>query len=238
VNTSAPATADRWVLFDLDGTLFDYHASEAEAVRSTLGDAGVEVTDEIVAVYRDVNAQHWRELERGRTTAAQLRLERWDETFAAIGVRPTVDVEVLAERYLGHLAAGTHLVDGAAEVVARVGRSHGVTFLTNGLADVQRPRLSASPLADLADAVIISDEVGAAKPDPAIFDAAFAAMGGPPRDAVTLVGDSLSADVAGGVGYGLRTVWVADVDEVVPDDAPRADHRIASLYALPALLGV
>ena len=38
--------------------------------------------------------------------------------------------------------------------------------------------------------MIISEEVGAAKPDPAIFDAAFERLGRPPRAEVLLVGDS------------------------------------------------
>lgn len=225
-----------WVLFDLDGTLLDYRASEAAAVTATLEDGGVTATDELVAVYRDVNARHWRALELGRTTPTRLRRDRWAETFAEVGLAPNVTVEVLAERYLSHLARGTHLVDGAVEVVARVARTHRVGYLTNGLADVQRPRLAASPLGELADITVISDEVGAAKPDPAIFDAAFALMGSPPRDAVTLVGDSLTADIAGGVAYGLRSVWFAPAHLEVPADGPRPDHRIDRLRDLPPLL--
>jgi 2-haloacid dehalogenase len=231
-------TRDRWVLFDLDGTLFDYHASERAAVTATLEEGGLAATDELLAVYRQVNDRHWRRFERGETTPSRLRFERWAETFAAVGATPMLGLEVLAERYLGHLAAGTHLVRDAVEVVARVARTHAVAYLTNGLADVQRPRLAASPLGELADVTIISDEVGAAKPDPAIFDAAFAAMGGPPREAVTLVGDSLSADVAGGVGYGLRTVWYAPEHVPVPDAGPRPTDRIGGLLELPPLLGV
>lgn len=230
-------TRDRWVLFDLDGTLFDYQASEAEAVAATLLDGGVEHTDEVVAVYREINARHWRALERGETTAARLRLDRWSETFAELGVGARIDLEVLAERYLEHLAAGTHLVPDAEAVIAEVGRTHRIAYLTNGLADVQRPRLSSSAIGDHAEVVIISDEVGAAKPDAAVFDAAFAAMGEPPRDHVVLVGDSLTADVAGGAAYGLTTVWFDPADlGPPPTDGPRPTHRITRLSELPPLL--
>jgi HAD superfamily hydrolase (TIGR01549 family) len=230
------AASDPWVLFDLDGTLFDYRASEAAAVRATLADAGVPATDEVVGVYRRVNARHWAALEAGRTTAARLRLERWSEVLAEVGLRPDVEVEVLAERYLCHLAAGTHLLADAVEVVARVARTHRIGYLTNGLADVQRPRLGASPLGELAEVTIVSDEVGAAKPDPAILDAAFGAMGEPAREDVTLVRDSLSADVAAAAAYGLRSVWVAAPTSVLPPEAPQPTHRIARLADLPPLL--
>lgn len=227
---------ERWVVFDLDGTLFDYDRSEAAAVAATLVDAGVEATDEVIAVYREANARQWRLREAGATTPQRLRVDRWHDTFAQVGARPSVAVSQLAERYVRHLATGHHLLDGAIEVVRDVGRTHRIAYLTNGLADVQRPRLDASPLGPLAEVVIISDEVGAAKPDPAIFDATFTAMGVPPRAAVTVVGDSLTADIAGAARYGLRSVWFAPDHDRVPAVVPRPDHHIRELRELPALL--
>ncbi|MEX1176951.1 MAG: YjjG family noncanonical pyrimidine nucleotidase [Nitriliruptor sp.] len=225
------------MLFDLDGTLFDYEASEAAAVAATLEEAGTPSTDEVVALYREVNARHWRALERGETTAAELRLARWAEVFETVGSAPTLDVAALAERYLEHLAAGTHLVADAEAVLEELSATHAIAFITNGLADVQRPRLASSPVGRFAEVVVISDEVGAAKPDGAIFDAAFAAMGSPPRDDVVLVGDSVTADVAGGIAYGLTTVWFDPAGlGPVPDGGPQPTHRISRLRELPPLL--
>ncbi len=231
-------SSQRWVLFDLDGTLFDYVAAETAAVTATLADAGLPVDEGMMASYREINARHWGSLERGETTPAALRLDRWHDLFALHQPCGEVPVEVIAQRYLGHLSRGTQLIDGAVEIVVRVGRTHRIGFVTNGLADVQRPRLAASGLDDLAEVVVISDEVGAAKPDPAFLDAAFARMGSPSRGEVTLIGDSLSADIAAGVAYGLTTVWIDPHGVELTSDEPRPDHRIASLDEIPALLGV
>src|SRR5690606_26422131 len=144
-----------------------------------------------------------------------------------------------AERYLEHLATGTHLVRDAEEVLRTVRDTRRIAYLTNGLADVQRPRLTASPIGAHADVVIISDEVGAAKPDPAIFHAAFEAMGHPDRDDVVLVGDSLTADIAGGVAYGIDTVWFDPAGlGPAPAGGPRPTHRIGGLRELLPLLGL
>ncbi len=227
---------ERWVLFDLDGTLLDYAAAETAAVSATLARAGLPVSEALLADYRQVNRRHWEALERGETTAAQLRLDRWRDLLAAHRAQ-AVDVAELAEHYLGDLAAGAQVLEGAHEVVDDLAETFSIAYITNGLADVQRPRLRASGLSDHAEVVIISDEVGAAKPAPEIFDAAFEAMGRPQRTDVALVGDSLTADIAGGRDYGLRTVWVADPDEPDPTvDAPRPDHRIGHLRELPPLL--
>jgi YjjG family noncanonical pyrimidine nucleotidase len=230
-------TGDRWMLFDLDGTLLDYAAAETAAVSATLGDAGVEVTETVLRDYRRINASHWAALERKETTPDRLRIERWTETLAEHG-RDDVDVAALSARYLVHLGAAAQLIPGAVEVVTELSERCRIAFVTNGLADVQRPRLEASPLADAAEVLVISDEVGAAKPDPAIFRAAFAAMGEPRLDAVTMVGDSLSADIAGADAFGLATVWFAPPGTPAPgSDDPVPTHRIHELYELPPLFG-
>ena len=229
--------SDRWVLFDLDGTLLDYAAAEGAAVTATLAEGGLPVTAEVLASYRRINAAHWAALERGETTSARLRVERWEEVLTLHGTDVAREPGVLAEHYLGALAAGCQLVAGAAEVVAAVAVTHRIAYITNGLADVQRPRLAATLLDAAAEVVIISDEVGAAKPDPAIFDAAFAAMGGPRRDEVTMVGDSLSADIAGAAAFGLPSVLVSHADAGAPPaDGPQPTWTIHDLRQLPALL--
>jgi 2-haloacid dehalogenase len=237
--TGAPHEAPHgraWVLFDLDGTLFDFEAAEAAAVTATLERAGLPVTPEVLDGYREVNARHWLALERGETTPARLRLERWREVLHDAGMT-SVDVEELAERYLGDLAAGSHVIDGVEEVLDEVATTHRIAFITNGIADVQRARLAASALRHHPEALLISEEVGAAKPDPAIFAAALHAMGSPDRSQVTMVGDSLSADIAGANAFGLVSVWVTPDDSPDPErDELRPTHRISDLRQLPPLL--
>ena len=55
--------------------------------------------------------------------------------------------------------------------------------------------------------MVISGEIGLAKPDPAIFDHAFKRIGGPPKETVLMIGDNLGSDILGGSNYGLDTCW-------------------------------
>ena len=119
----------RWVLFDLDGTLFDYAAAETQAVIATLEDAGLEPDADVLASYRRINAQHWVALERGETTPDRLRLERWSDTLTEQGITD-VDVEELAGGFLRHLAAGDQLIEGAVEVVSEVAERHPIAYVT------------------------------------------------------------------------------------------------------------
>lgn len=125
--------------------------------------------------------------------------------FDAIGVDS--DPDAFSRRYLANLALGTELVEGAEHLVKSLHGRVGLLLITNGLADVQRPRFARSTLGRFFSHVVISEEVGVAKPDPAIFDVAFAKMGTPRKADVLIVGDSLTSDIKGGLDYGIGTCW-------------------------------
>ena len=55
--------------------------------------------------------------------------------------------------------------------------------------------------------MIISEEVGYAKPDVKIFDITFERLGFPAKENALIVGDSLTSDIAGGINYGIDTCW-------------------------------
>lgn len=83
--------------------------------------------------------------------------------------------------------------------------------LTNGDPDQQRGKLRALGLAGHFEAVVVSADVGASKPDPAIFRAACAAVRLAPASCVH-VGDSLDADArCYGGGHAGRLVGQAAV---------------------------
>jgi HAD superfamily hydrolase (TIGR01549 family) len=86
-------------------------------------------------------------------------------------------------------------------------------------------------LADCFEAVIVSGEVGWAKPHPQIFALALAAMRADPARTV-FVGDNPVADMAGARAAGLWTAWYAPAAAVAPADPP--DFRFDRPAALPA----
>jgi FMN phosphatase YigB (HAD superfamily) len=86
-----------------------------------------------------------------------------------------------------------------------------------------------------------SDEVGHYKPAPQIFEAALAALGSQPREAMH-VGDLRRTDVAGAAAHGMRTVRYRGMnDEGDADSGPEAEFVLDShgeLVGLVERLGV
>lgn len=223
-----------WLIFDADGTLFDYDRAEATAFRGTFEQNGHPFAPDYADVYREVNGQIWREFERGEISADALRVERFARLFARLDL--DIDAAGFSHDYLLNLGRQVDLIDGAAEVVAALHGQYRMIVLTNGLKDVQRSRMAGSGLQDYFTGIVISDEVGVAKPDPRIFDIAFGLMGNPPRDQVLMIGDGLSSDIRGAANYGIDACWFNPAGAARPTDLP-IRHQITRLGDLLDLLG-
>ncbi|UDY34083.1 HAD family hydrolase [Dermatobacter hominis] len=83
-----------------------------------------------------------------------------------------------------------------------------------------------------------SDEVGAYKPDPVMFEHAAAGLGSPAPGRTAHVGDLLRTDVAGARGAGWISVRYRGLADDVGDDGPEADLVIDHHADLPDLLGL
>ncbi len=194
-----------WCLFDVDGTLFDFERTATRALELTFADYDVAYEPAYLDLYRTIDERLWEALERGDLTRSVLHVKRFADLLDAIGVER--DAKAFADRYLEHVGRGTDLIEGAEKVVAALADRAHLALITNGFAAVQRSRFAISPLTPLFEVTVISEEVGATKPDPAIFDEAFRQMGHPAKDEVLIIGDSLTADIRGGIDYGIDTCW-------------------------------
>jgi 2-haloacid dehalogenase len=83
-------------------------------------------------------------------------------------------------------------------------------------------------------AVVTSEDVGAYKPDRAMFTRALTALG-LMADEVLHVGDSINADVAGAHAAGIQTVWINRCGCTLPESAPVA-YEITDLAGLAAIV--
>jgi putative hydrolase of the HAD superfamily len=83
-------------------------------------------------------------------------------------------------------------------------KRHGikVAVVTNGRSDLQRSVMKALGFDVLADAVVVSEEVGIRKPHPRIFELTLEAVACEPREAV-MIGDDPVADLEGAQSAGI-----------------------------------
>jgi len=224
----------RGFLLDADNTIFDYDRAERDALAGALAEAGIEATDRVRETYRVLNDALWRAFEQGTVTQEALRMERFRRLLPEALPGCRADPAVLSRRYVELLAAQAHLLPHAADALTDLGSRAALALVTNGLAEVQRSRLARSGLAARFHAVVISGEVGIAKPDPRFFHLATRALG-LSADEVLCVGDMPGTDIRGARAAGMASCWVAAPGASWPTDEPGPDYTIRDLRALLAL---
>ncbi|MFF1907036.1 HAD family hydrolase [Kitasatospora sp. NPDC058218] len=197
----------RLVLMDLDNTLINRNGAVTDWVTDFSVARGLS-TEAVQAVSEAVRERATPETFEGLRSAlglAESAVELWDSYVAGLAARV-----VCAPATLSRL-----------DRLRVAGWSVGV--LTNGATDIQRAKLTATGILDRVDAVCISEEAGARKPEPKAFQVAVARCGGALLSDVWMVGDNPVTDIAGASGAGLRTIWIsAGSDWTSPDHAP--DH--------------
>lgn len=222
----------RAVLLDLDDTLLDYVDDQRGAVVDTLAWAGLPTDEATLEHYGRVNHEHWVAHERGDLGAGELRVARWTAFLAAVG--SDADPGEVSARHVARFSQRARLLPGARDVVAELARRHDLVVVTNGFADAQRARVAVAGLGPYLRGLVASDDVEAGKPHAAPFLAALAVLGDPDPSEVVMVGDSLSADVAGADALGIDTVWYAPHGRDAPTDGPRPGRTIRELHELVA----
>ncbi len=108
-------------------------------------------------------------------------------------------------------------------------------IITNG-GPIQRRKIAACGLGDRARCVVVSSEVGIAKPDSVIFEDGLKRLGVSASSAL-FAGDNPYTDIAGAHAVGMKTAWVR-MGRDYPQDAPRPDYTIERVTDLRPLLGL
>jgi putative hydrolase of the HAD superfamily len=205
------------VLFDATGTLLLFRESVGETYRGFALDFGVDLpATRIEEAFRRILARADPMVFPGESRERCRSLERqwwWRQvrsTFrAADSTARFTDFEAYFDRLWNHYAGGAawHLASGAREALdALAARRIRMGIVSNF--DHRLPNiLQDLDILKYFENVTIPAEVGAAKPDRRIFDAALEALGDLCGRAVYL-GDRASEDVAGARGAGLLPIQV------------------------------
>lgn len=191
----------RRILIDADDTIFDFQAGNRVAVDELMAELGLSSPD-VFDEYQAINHACWAALERGELDQATLHVERFRRFLAQKGRDD--DPQTVADRFACLLGRQAILIPGAEDVVRQLAERLPVTLLTNGITVIQRARLERVSIRRYFDAVVISQEVGASKPDARIFEIALNGLD--PREAL-MIGDGIFSDVAGANAAQVDVCW-------------------------------
>jgi len=223
----------RWLIFDADGTLFDFRLGETTALQQTTRKHGIPYTQHLHDAYSAISAGLWGQFEFGEISLMHLRVARFERLFSELGIG--AEPESFNLDFMEALGQQRQLLPGAEDVVRDLSLRFQLLLATNGIAVVQRPRFARSSIRKYFEDVVISDEIGVAKPQTGFMEEAFSRMGEPRKTEVLMIGDSLSSDIAGGVNFGIDTCWF-NPDGLALDGSPKPTFTIADLAEIDAIV--
>jgi putative hydrolase of the HAD superfamily len=222
-------TGTRAVLLDALGTLVELQPP-APRLQRVLRESGIDVTEEQAGAGFMAEISYY--LDHHLTGSDRERLERLRDRCAeelrhALGIA-ALDHATARRAMLGALEFTPYedVIPALREL-----RERGVTLVIASNWDCSLPEwLGPAGVLELVDGVATSAEVGAAKPDPRVFERALAIAGVEPAEALH-VGDKVDNDVEGAAAAGVRAVLLQREGE-----PPAGVEAIRSLRELPALL--
>jgi len=225
------------VLFDLDDTLFDRQRAQHAIIESFIETLpqlshGIGRQDVISAFFesdrRALEAYHVGYPIR------EFRDRRSEIFLATLGLDTGLAGE-LSRMYVSIYETLDTPVDGAVSVVDELSRSYSLGIVSNGFPDIQGKKVESIGLKGHISCMVLSEVLGVAKPDTAIFEYALTVLGAEPSESL-YVGDSFENDVVGAKGAGMMACWFNPRHRPPPRRDILPDIAIARLDEIPEFL--
>jgi putative hydrolase of the HAD superfamily len=217
------------VWFDLDDTVYDFHANSRRALERLYHTQGLSrffsSADRWIDTYEHFNTLLWKDYSAALIDQPTLRMDRFRLPLTQMGVDDCTARKMSSAFdpvYLDYLAQETLLIPGAIELIDRVRRAGLLTgILSNGFTEVQHRKIQNSGLAHLFNIIVLSDDIGINKPDVRLFNHAMKLSGIDIPSRHLMIGDNPSTDIAGASAAGWQALlFLRNPGKTAPDNMP------------------
>ena len=218
------------ILFDLDDTLNDRWASiqQYTGIFLTRFRSRLLVPDLVTSAALIRRADH---------NGYRPKAEIFAELRQTLPWREAPTVEELTRHWTEYFPSAIQGRAHAHAVLSALQRNgFALGLVTNGNIAGQGQKIDRLGLRSFFSAIIISEEAGVAKPDPAIFLHALKQLGAQAGE-TWFVGDDPTNDIRGAAGAGLKPVWLRGIHPW-PADFPTPEAQIDSLDQLLPMLAI
>ena len=167
--------------------------------------------DTFVRCYSEHNTLLWEQYGRDEVTKEVLKIERFMYPLInACGMQDDSETRVLARRMCEDFLRMTNhffsIIPDADKMVKTLAAWYPLTIVSNGFVESQYLKFRKSGLEPYFTHIILSEEVGAQKPNPRIYEEALR-INGITADEALMIGDSYTSDVEGARAAGIDQMW-------------------------------
>jgi putative hydrolase of the HAD superfamily len=198
----------RHIFFDLDHTLWDFDANSEQAFEVIFKELFAELnTTAFLAHYIPINQACWKLYQEDKITHETLRYQRLKQSFDALNVSVSDgQIDYISEAYINLLPEFNQLFEHTHETLSYLQQRYDLHIITNGFAEVQFKKMTRSNLSPYFKTVTNSEQAGAKKPNPIIFEHALNVAKANKQQSI-MVGDSIEADIIGATDFGMQAIF-------------------------------
>jgi len=227
----------RFVFFDLDDTLWDFHTNARFSLELMFNELQLnehfENFDAFFSIYAKHNIDLWDAYGQGKISKDFLMIERFRYPLLRMGVNDLDLAEAIGHQYLDILPTQKELLPDAREMLEYLSDKYPLTIISNGFTEVQYKKIDSCGIRHFFKHIILSEEVGALKPNPEIFEYALK-LNNARADEAIMIGDSWAADIVGAAATGIDQVYFR-ADGIFSPEQP-ATFKFSQLSELKMIL--
>ena len=221
------------IFLDIDNTLLDFKKCSQESMKRAFEDFGLTYQEAFFEIFTEINNKLWKDIEKELLTKEELRNKRWNLIFEKCGIK--FDGIKFEKKFEEFLAESHQPVEGALELLAYLSSKYDVYLVTNGFTNAQINRIALAGMTPYIKGLFISEAIGFSKPSKEFFEYCLSKIDNVPKNEVIIIGDSLSADIMGGINIGIHTLWYNHTGEKKQEEI-HSDYTVNKLSEIHKIL--
>jgi len=200
------------LFFDLDHTLWDFERNSGATLavlfeQFDLPAKGISDFETFRVTYEGHNERLWERYRKGFIRREELRWKRMWHTLIDFKIGDEHLARNLSEIYLELLPQQGLLLPYAIDILDYCKeKNYQLHLITNGFEATQLQKIRNSGIEHYFTHIITSESSNSLKPHPGIFDYALSITGALLAESI-IIGDTLEADIIGGISYGMDQVY-------------------------------
>jgi len=227
------------LFIDFDDTLYDTHGNAEIALEELYDYLHLEkhfdCLEDFTIPYWSANIELWGQYSRGEIARDYLIVERFRRPLS-LGKGLEVDENYclqVSDKFLDLCSVKSKLVEGARELLDYLQPKYKLHLCSNGFHEVQYKKLHASDTYRYFDQIILSEDAGANKPNPAFFEYALQKTKAP-KETTLMIGDNYGTDIQGAMSAGIDQLYFNRWGD--PNTRPEVTMKVEKLIDIMQLL--
>jgi len=227
------------LFIDFADTIYDTHGNAVIALQELYEhlelDRYFDRIEDFTTPYWTANIELWGQYSRGEIERDYLIVERFRRPLS-LGKGLIVDKEYclkVSDKFLDLCSVKSNLVEGARELLDYLHTKYRLHLCSNGFHEVQYKKLKASDTYKYFDKIILSEDAGVNKPNPAFFEYAIQETGAC-KETTLMIGDNYDTDIKGAMNAGIDQLYFNRWED--PEEHPEVTMQADKLSDIIAML--